>query len=601
MRGSAQAPLTTGPERILLDRFSATRQAAGRARAVRSAAAAAAFVMALGFAADFVEMSPARLVAGIPNVIDYIVRTLPILRADSLGRDMSEWYWGLHIWLPLLFDTVVIAVLGTSLGVVGAGLLSFFAARNVTCARRFGFLVRRVFEFSRTVPEIVFALIFVYAFGLGAMAGVLAVAIHSFGALGKLFAEVVETVGERSIEGVRAAGANWPQEIRYGVLPQALPEFTSYALLRLEINIRSASVLGFVGAGGIGQELLIAVRQFILPDVSAVVILIIMTVMITDILCQRLRYAIIEGGGASVMRPLQASVGGPDLTEARERFPDVFRAAVRYRLCLVVTCLLALVAFALGVWWAGFSLSRLATGLPRLGWLLQFMFPPSHGGWWREFLYAMAETLTMAVLGTLIAALLAVPVAFLAARNVVGSTFARALLRRGLDTMRGVEALIWALIFVSAVGLGPFAGVLALAASDFPMLAKLVSEAIENASDKPRLGIRATGAGPLQQLRYGLVPQVMPVTCGNILYFIESNTRSATVIGVVGAGGIGMHLVDRIRLNAWSEVAFIIAMMLVAVSLIDWLSRKLRRRLLEPRHLEACEQVFARDPRGTAG
>jgi phosphonate transport system permease protein len=139
------------------------------------------------------------------------------------------------------------------------------------------------------VPELVYALIFVFAFGLGALPGMLAIAVHSAGALGKLFAEINENVDIRSVEGVQSAGASWWQTMRYAVSPQVMPNFVSYALLRFEINVRSAAVLGFVGAGGIGEELLLAVRQFIYPEISAIVLLIVATVATIDIVCERLR------------------------------------------------------------------------------------------------------------------------------------------------------------------------------------------------------------------------------------------------------------------------------------------------------------------------
>jgi len=148
-------------------------------------------------------------------------------------------------------------------------------------------------EFSRTVPEIVFALIFVFAFGLGPVAGVLAIAIHTMGALGKLFAEVVENVDMKPVQGVIATGGNWLEKIRFAVIPQVLSNFASYSLLRFEINVRGAAVLGFVGAGGIGETLISAIRKFYYSDVSALLILIILTVMIIDGLTEKLRHSLI--------------------------------------------------------------------------------------------------------------------------------------------------------------------------------------------------------------------------------------------------------------------------------------------------------------------
>jgi phosphonate transport system permease protein len=233
-----------------------------------------------------------------------------------------------------------------------------------------------------------------------------------------------------------------------------------------------------------------------------------------------------------------------------------------------------------GFWWIDFSFERMWNGLFKLGWLFQFLFPPSHGGWFGYFLQGMGETLAMAFLGTLLAAIMAVPLGFLAARNIVSNRLLHFGVRRSLDGFRGVDALIWALVFVSAVGLGPFAGVMALAMSDVGTLAKLFSEAIENVEREQSEGVRAAGAPGLAETRFGVLPQVLPVFVSNVLYYFESNTRSATVLGVVGAGGIGLALSDRIRINDWDQVCFIVLMILVTVSAIDFLSRILRERLV---------------------
>ena len=169
------------------------------------------------------------------------------------------------------------------------------AAANVTGSRTACILVRRGLEFCRTVPEIVFALLFVIAFGLGPMVGVLALAIHSTGALGKLFSEVVENIDMRPVESLTAAGAGRIETLRFAVLPQVLSNFVSYGLLRFEINVRGAGVMGFVGAGGIGQELLVAIRNFYYADVSAILVLIILTVMAIDLGTERLRHGLLGG------------------------------------------------------------------------------------------------------------------------------------------------------------------------------------------------------------------------------------------------------------------------------------------------------------------
>lgn len=239
-----------------------------------------------------------KLATGLPRFFTYIDRTLPPLRWETLDTQLARWFWNLGGWLRLLWDTVLIAFVATTLGVIGGFFLSFPASATLAPSRWAYHAARRVLEVLRTVPEIVFALFFVYAFGLGPMAGVLAIALHTVGVLGKLFAEINENVAPRSLEGVVAAGGSLDQVIRLGVVPQVLPGFVSYTLLRFEINVRSASVIGFVGAGGIGQELMFVINQFIYTDVSAVLILLILTVALIDMLCERLRHRLIgaEGG-----------------------------------------------------------------------------------------------------------------------------------------------------------------------------------------------------------------------------------------------------------------------------------------------------------------
>ena len=239
----------------------------------------------------------------------------------------------------------------------------------------------------------------------------------------------------------------------------------------------------------------------------------------------------------------------------------------------------ALALLAAGLWRMGANPARLWHGLARLGDLLVFMIPPSPGGQLDVLLEALAATLAMALLGTLAGAVVALPLALLGAANLMPVRLLRFGLRRSWDALRGVDALIWALVFVAAVGMGPFAGVLALAVPDIGTLAKLFSEAIEAADPRQPEAIRAAGGGRLAEIRYGILPQVAPILLSQVLYFFESNARSATILGVVGAGGIGLQLSERLRLNDWDQVGFIVLMILAMVTVIDALSRRARLHL----------------------
>ncbi|MGE0422954.1 MAG: phosphonate ABC transporter, permease protein PhnE [Reyranellaceae bacterium] len=260
----------------------------------------------------------------------------------------------------------------------------------------------------------------------------------------------------------------------------------------------------------------------------------------------------------------------------QSRHPGVFRPppGTRVTTGAVIAGAVALAIYAM--WRLEFSFERIGSGLVQLGYFLELMVPPSHGGKLALYLGALAETLAIAFLGTLLAAVLAVPAGVLAAKNVVANRILHFFIRRSLDTVRGIDTLIWALIFVSAVGLGPFAGMLAIAASDFGAFGKLFSEAIENSDRRPVEGVIASGGGELHAVRFGVLPQVFPVMLSQVLYYIESNTRSATIIGIVGAGGIGLHLAEEIRTLEWDRVAFLVLMILVTVAAIDFISARLR-------------------------
>ena len=253
----------------------------------------AIFIVALIASVSVSHFSIPGLIKGLPMAWNYIVGTLPKLTIENFWGDLAEWYWGLRFWLRLLVETILMGFVGTVLGGILALALCFPASRNLVSNSAIYFAARRALEFCRTVPELVFALIFVFAFGLGPFAGVLAIAVHTAGSLGKLFAEVNENADPRPIEGVRAAGGNWPMVMRLGVVPQALPNYASYLLLRFEINVRGASALGIVGAGGIGEDLYVAIRQFEYTDISAIILLLIITTSIIDIICETIRHRLI--------------------------------------------------------------------------------------------------------------------------------------------------------------------------------------------------------------------------------------------------------------------------------------------------------------------
>jgi phosphonate transport system permease protein len=271
-----------------------------------------------------------------------------------------------------------------------------------------------------------------------------------------------------------------------------------------------------------------------------------------------------------------------DVVAIRDRHPHHFGPPSRERQLTWALGAGAVVLLLFGMAQLGFFSGSFLTGVGKLGEIAGLMLPPNPGDWPHVRLYLMSliETIAISFLGTLTASIIAVPVALLAARNVTTARVVRFFSRRSLDTIRSVDTLIWALIWINVVGLGPFAGVLAIMTSDIGNFGKLFSEAIEAADKKPVEGIISTGGGRILGIRFGILPEVFPVLASQVLYFFESNTRSATIIGIVGAGGIGLHLAEAIRTLELQQASFIILIILVTVAAIDIVSNQLRFALI---------------------
>jgi phosphonate transport system permease protein len=244
-------------------------------------------------AGQIAEISLSKFIQHLGNFTSYFYRIAHLENGQSVLSDPAEWFWGWKKWLGLMGETLLMAYVGTLLGGCAALALCFLASKNITRNNTVVFATRRFLEFSRTVPEMVFALIFVVAFSLGPLPGILALAIHTTGALGKLFAEVVENIDMKPVDAIISTGGSWLHKVRFAVLPQVASNFASYALLRFEVNVRGAAVLGFVGAGGIGQTLLEVIRKFYYADVSAVLVMIIATVMLIDAITERVRHRLL--------------------------------------------------------------------------------------------------------------------------------------------------------------------------------------------------------------------------------------------------------------------------------------------------------------------
>ena len=506
-------------------------------------------------AAGMIGVDPASMAAFPRRLAATFGDMIPPEFAQSYAAGFSAWSTALHRLPGALGETLALAALATLLGAIPAIPLAFLAAGNVTPHPAAAFAVRRAAELLRLIPEILFALMFVAVLGVGPAAGVLAVFLHTLGALIKQFAERIENADTGPGDALQAAGIDRRVALLYGMWPLLKPDFLSLLLLRFEINVRASSAVGIVGAGGLGQELKTAIDQFYPVDVGAGLLLIAATVlsvsMLTRFLCRRLRTHENPPHSPMPRRVHQRMIGGSLLLAAGT--------------ALAVGVLLHRLGVVAALADAGFG---------RFAIFLRF---PVSAEPWSVYLRALGDTVAMAFVGTAAAALIAWPAALAAAR--VPSL--RALLMRIFDLFRSVDVMVWALLCVGITGPGAFAGALAIAASEIGILGRLFTDAADNVSEGIADGVAATGAGRLSILRYAVIPQAMPdwITC--FLFQIEGNIRSAAVLGIAGAGGIGFYLTESVRLNRFDETSAVLLPVAAAVFAVDRLSALLRRRVRE--------------------
>ena len=479
-----------------------------------------------------------------------------------------------------LAETVAIAVAGMGLALalgVPLALGATSPAVRAACGGRPGPLSRALWLGSRlllallrSVPEVVWALVFVRAVGLGPAPGVLAIGVAYGGVLGKVFAEILESTPRAAAAALASAGAPPRRALLIGLVPAARPLLASYAFYRFDCALRASAVLGLVGAGGVGQQVELSLKMLAYDEVATEVLL------------------------------LFALVAGVDLasTWARRRLlarPALFPASARQ---------LGRDAGALGVLAAAFlgaaALLRLdprellsARSLAGAAAFLRSLWPPEASAELAGRLWpALAETLSISVLGTALAAALGMTLAWPAALRLhaVGAEAdppwrraarrgAGALARALMNLGRSLPELVWALCFVLAVGLGPFAGALALGVHTGGVLGRLYAEVLEEAPAGPVRALRTAGAGRLGAALFGVLPQAAPQLLAYTLYRWEVNVRASAVLGVVGAGGLGRELHVALSLFQGHRAAALILALLALVTAVDLLSGWLRARL----------------------
>lgn len=467
-----------------------------------------------------------------------------------------------------IFVTIALGLLATFFSVLIAAPLAFFGAHNIMGHVRGGSIIyyfaRGVFNFARSIDTLIWAIILVTWTGLGAFTGLLALTIHSVAAVAKLYSEDVEHIDPGPMEATTATGGNLLQNVRFAVIPQVIPSFLAYSLLRWDINMRSATVVGFVSAAGIGFYIFESIRKGGYEEYAAALWCIAIVVLIVDFLSSYWREQILKNDTKISTEP-----------------PKPFYKTRRG----IFYSILLLFIFVASWNLAQVDLSKLLEPAPTFASVVyDFVTVDTNISTWELIIRNLLITIFQALLATTLGALLALPFAFLAAKNIMGRTRLTLTVyyvaRLILSFLRSIEAILYVAIFVFWVGVGPFAGMLALSVTTFGLIGKLFSEAVENIEEGPVEALTATGANRIQSIAFAVVPQIVPPFIAYAIYQWDINIRLATIIGLAGGGGIGQLFQNYVGQLQYHKAGAVILSIVVVVTLMDFASARIRQRLV---------------------
>ncbi len=523
-------------------------------------------------------------------VIYYLSLEAIDFNAATFGTDIKHFFGFLGRMVPPdfsnfdqlinpLLKTFQMAILGAFLGALLSVPLIIFGSQIITQTPFIFWPVRMLMNLIRTVPDLLYAVLFVVALGYDLMAGVGALTFFSCAIISKLTSESADNINRKPIEAVQATGARRFQVIRFGIMPQLLPAFMDHLIYVLELNVRVSAVLGFVGLGGIGQQWLTALDWLNYKKALAVILVIFALVVIIDLIGNRIRDTLLYGGqlrkASRVFFNTLTIVGSialifwswSSLELSLQRILDGL-ASLKNVGSAMVNPIQQILAFSgLGALFGIVIENPEATTVARYG---------------EHALVQMGQSLAIALLGTTISFVLAFPLGLLASRKHTGIPEPVAIgIKQVSNAIRAFPELVLAVFFAASFGFGPMAGVLAIGLHSIGMMGKMNAEIVEKIRKEQVEALQATGAKRLQVFQYGILPQLLPEFIALGIYRFEIDIRAAAVLGVVGAGGIGKLLKEAQDFRNWELVGLCLLVIIPVVITIDFLSARIRRRLIE--------------------
>lgn len=529
------------------------------------------------FAALGIDVST--LADSIEDAVDFTGRLLPLDFPPALEI------------AAMTLETLAIVTVATALAVVLSAPVAILAASNTTSGPVARGASRTFIVMMRAIPDLVLAVIFFRLFGLGALPGILALGLHSIGMIGKLYADAIEQIDRGPVEALEAGGASRWQRIVAGVLPQVMPQLVATALHRFDINLRTSVLLGYVGVGGIGLEISQALSTMNYQRGMALALIVLLLCIVVELISGAIRTALLgreRGRRRGILGLLdRASEGWIDRPRHGHEVPRTRRGAVRVsapwdaeRIRRWAGAAMTVLIVAAATAGAGIDVSAVSAGVERLPQTLALFWPPSDGDMLDTLLEAMLVTVQIGLAATLIGVVLAVPIGSLAARNVAPSRGVATIFRTIVVIVRGLPELIIAIILIVLLGLGPVPGAIALGIGSVGLLGKLIADSLEETDVRVQDAVRSSGATRLQVYAAATVRQAAPAFVAHVLYQLDANIRSATLLGIVGAGGIGFYLLNASRVLAFDTVTFIVLMILATVLALEALAAWVRKAVI---------------------
>ncbi|MFB7845298.1 phosphonate ABC transporter, permease protein PhnE [Microbacterium sp. NPDC056052] len=497
------------------------------------------------------------------------------------------------LWLIAL--TVGLVLVGTLVAAALSVPIAYLAAANTTPGPVWRGIARFIGVLTRSIPDVVLAMAFVLMFSLGTLPGILAIGIHSIGMISKMFADAIEQIDEGPRLAIRAAGGTKLQQFTAGVLPQVLPSWVATVLHRNDINLRGSVVLGYVGVAGLGLEMSYAFKALNYGRGLGIALVIFVLCVVMEIVSSAVRGAMLgetaqtrswmdrilhprlrrggeaESGAATVAAAAKpawaaspaAAVRRP-WTRERRRNTIAGWAAVAIVIGSLIVC---------QIQW-----SDLITVWAKIPETAAKFWPPSFGNYDASVMFgAMRDTIAIALAATVLTLLPSLLLGSFAARNVAPNGTVRGIARFLLVGIRGIPELILAIVLIVVTGLGPTAGIVALAIGGIGLLGKLVADSFEEVDRGPERALRAVGATRAQTYASATVPQGTRALIGHSFYMLDTNIRAATILGIVGGGGVGYYLLNAGQGSRYEVVTAIVLMILATVLVVEGLAMWMRR------------------------